>query len=379
METKYFNNAGAGLMSQKTYNSIDEHLQLEMKIGAYKAATVKANSISQFYNLSAQLFGAEHPEEIAFIDSASRGWNLVMYGINITSKDVIITLASEYGTNLLTIYDIAYKTGCSVKVIPCDDSGRFSIDDVEKEIKSGGTVLAVSHVAAQGSIVNPVLELGRLANKYGIIYVVDGCQAVGQIPINVKEIGCNAYVTAGRKWLRGPRGTGVLYVKSGSPIRSPQIDLASSDLVFDQTGSVCGLKIREDAKQFELWEKSTASVLGLNNAIFEYLHYGEEKASSEIIAKSNIIRKCISQNKNLHLVGMPDSITGVSSFYLRDSSQEEYVKNIFDTNNIIISLICDWDCPVFFPKGINYIFRISPHYYTSKKNIEEICSVIDGI
>ena len=252
MAIKYFNNAGAGLMSKDTYNIIIEHLQREMSIGAYKAAIEKSEDISKFYSISANLLHADYPDEIAFIDSASRGWNLVMYGLSISSKDVIVTLASEYGTNLLTIYDISYKTGCSVRIIPCDEMGQFNIADVEKELQHGGTILAVSHVAAQGSIVNPVAELGKLAANYGAIYIVDGCQAVGQMPVNLKEINCAAYMTAGRKWLRGPRGTGILYVKKGSPIRSPQIDLASSDLVFNKNGSVYGIKIREDAKQFEL-------------------------------------------------------------------------------------------------------------------------------
>ena len=379
MKTKYFNNAGAGLMSQGTYNTLVDHMRLEMSIGAYKAAAEKTSDISRFYSLSAQLLHAEFPEEIAFIDSASRGWNLIMYGLNITSKDKIITLSSEYGTNLLTIYDIAYKTGCSVKVIPCDEKGCFSIDDVENEIKSSGTVLAVSHVAAQGSIINPVIELGHLAKKYGVIYVVDGCQAVGQIPVNLKDIGCTAYMTAGRKWLRGPRGTGILYVKKGSPIRSPQIDLASSDLVFNEKGEISGIKVREDAKQFELWEKSTASVLALTNAISEYLVYGEEKVAHEILIKANKIRKHINQNKNLQLVGKIEATTGVSSFYMQDVSREESVKKMLEKCGFIISIICDWDCPVFFPKNATLIFRISPHFYTSERDVEEICKTIDRI
>lgn len=379
MKTKYFNNAGAGLMSQGTYNTLVDHMRLEMSIGAYKAAAKKTSDISRFYSQSAQLLHAEFPEEIAFIDSASRGWNLIMYGLNITSKDKIITLSSEYGTNLLTIYDIAYKTGCSVKVIPCDEKGCFSIDDVENEIKSGGTVLAVSHVAAQGSIINPVIELGHLAKKYGVIYVVDGCQAVGQIPVNLKDIGCTAYMTAGRKWLRGPRGTGILYVKKGSPIRSPQIDLASSDLVFNEKGEISGIKVREDAKQFELWEKSTASVLALTNAISEYLVYGEEKVAHEILIKANKIRKHINQNKNLQLVGKIEATTGVSSFYMQDVSREESVKKMLEKCGFIISIICDWDCPVFFPKNATLIFRISPHFYTSERDVEEICKTIDRI
>ena len=379
MSSKYFNNAGAGLMSQGTYNTVIEHMQLEMEIGAYKAATEKANSISKFYSLSAKMLHADFPEEIAYVDSASRGWNLILYGLPITSKDIIVTLASEYGTNLLTIYDIAHKTGCSVRIVPCDEIGNFDINDVENELKAGGTVLAVSHVAAQGSIVNPVIELGHLTTKYGALYIVDGCQAAGQIPINVKDIGCTSYITAGRKWLRGPRGTGILYVKKGSPIHTPQIDLASSDLIFDRCRVVSGLKIREDARQFELWEKNTAAFLGLANAISEYLEYGEAKVSEDVLFRANLIRKHIIQNRKLSIVGEAESLSGVSSFYLKDASLEDSTKKRFEHEGFIISIICDWDCPLFFPKEATSIFRISPHYYTSKEAVEDVCRLIDSI
>ena len=148
-----------------------------------------------------------------------------MYGLDVKETDTIVTLSSEYGTNLLTIYDIVKKTHCGIKVIECGGEGNFDLLDVEHALESGGNILAISHVAAQGSIVNPVVELGRLAQKYNAIYVVDGCQAVGQMNVDVQKINCCAYVTAGRKWLRGPRGTGILYVRKNAPIHSPSVTI----------------------------------------------------------------------------------------------------------------------------------------------------------
>lgn len=380
MEYKYFNNAGAGLVSEKTLNTVVDHMKLEMSIGAYKAANIKSNEVNRFYSLSAKLINANSIEEIAFIDSASRGWNLVMYGLDIKASDVIVTLSSEYGTNLLTIYDIVKKTHCGIRIIECDKEGKFNLEDVERAFKSGGTVLAVSHVAAQGSIVNPVIELGKLAYKYNITYIVDGCQAIGQMKVDVQKINCCAYITAGRKWLRGPRGTGILYVRKDAPIHTPQIDLASADLVFDESGAVKDVKVREDAKQFELWEKSTASLLGLTNAIQEFFDYGIEVAAQEICRKANYIRSCIAENANLVLVGSEKSTTGVVGFYVKNPKQEILVKEKIEEQNFIVSYVCDWDCPVFFPNnGVQYIFRISPHYYTSEDDTKAICSLVQKL
>lgn len=380
MSTKYFNNAGAGLMSESTFNTVVNHMKLEMEIGAYKAAIECSDDVAEFYSTSAKLLNANSKNEIAFIDSASRGWNLVMYGLHLSDDDVIVTLESEYGTNLLTIFDIAKQTGCSVEIVKCNSDGSFSVDDVDKALAAGGTVLAVSHVAAQGSIVNPVVELGRIAKKYGTVYIVDGCQAVGQMKVDVQEIQCDAYMAAGRKWLRGPRGTGILYVNSNAPIRTPQIDLASADLAFNEDGQVVGVDIRKDAKQFELWEKSTASLLGLTNAIREYLDYGIDRASDEIISKANVIRNCICNNPNLALVGTSDAPVGTAAFYMRDPSQENKIKEFFEERGFIISCMCDWDCPIFFPKnGVHFIFRLTPHYYTSTEDIQSLCKLILSI
>lgn len=377
MDYMYFNNAGAGLMSEGTFKTLANHMNLEMSVGAYKAATIKADEVNSFYSLAANLINAQSKDEIAFIDSASRGWNLIIYGLGIKESDVIVTLSSEYGTNLLTMYDIVKKTHCGIKVIQCNSEGLFSLDDVEQALQSGGTILAISHVAAQGSIVNPVVELGKLAKKYGVKYVVDGCQAVGQIEVDVQKIGCCAYVTAGRKWLRGPRGTGFLYVRRNSPIHTPQIDLASSDLVFDKLGCVVDVKVREDAKQFELWEKSTASLLGLGNAIHEYLDYGIDVAAQEICAKANYIRSFVSSNPNTALIGSECSTTGIVGFYMKKPERENVVKEMIEKEKFIVSYVCDWDCPIFFPKnGVQYIFRISPHYYTEKEDIQAICNLI---
>lgn len=380
MRTKYFNNAGAGIMSESTFNVMIEHLKLEMNVGAYRAANINKEQVADFYAMSARLINAKSEEEIAFIDSASRGWNLVMYGLHITKDDIIVTLESEYGTNLLTIYDIAKHTGCSVKIVKCNADGSCNIDEVDGALASGGTVLAVSHVAAQGSIINPVYEFGRIAKKYGATYIVDGCQAIGQMRVDVQKIGCHAYMAAGRKWLRGPRGTGILYVRAGAPIYTPQIDLASADIVFNSEKRVLGIKIRKDAKQFELWEKNIASLLGLTNAIKEYLDYGIEKVSDELTIKANLIRESICGNSNLVLVGCKKASVGTASFYMSNSGKEERVKEIFESKGFIISCMCDWDCPLFFPEsGVRYIFRLTPHYYTSDEDIKELCELLQTL
>ena len=196
MRTMYFNNAGAGIMSEATYTAVVSHMRLEMEVGAYTAANMQSDKVNEFYSNAAKLINATSKEEIAFIDSASRGWNLVMYGLNITENDTIVTIESEYGTNLLTIHDIAKNTGCSVKIVKCNQDSSVDISGIEKAMQEGGTILAISHVAAQGAIVNPVVKLGEIANKYNAIYTyISNCiksKICSEIRFNISKEECIA-------------------------------------------------------------------------------------------------------------------------------------------------------------------------------------------
>jgi cysteine desulfurase/selenocysteine lyase len=373
----YLNNAGAGLMSAKTLEVIIEYLKLESKIGAYHAAAESKSLMQDFYSNAAKIINANSDSEIAFTDSASRGWNMVVYGAMLRKGAKIVTLSSEFGTNLVTLFDLAKKLEGTVIVINCDSKGLFSLDEIETELKNGAALVAISHAVAHGSIVNPVDEVGVLAKKYGAIYIVDGCQAVGQFKVDVQQIQCDAYMTTGRKWLCGPRGTGFLYVKQSSAFRTTQLDLASADLIIDSQSKVTNVEIRKDAKQFELWERSIANMLGLSYAISECLAKNISEISEQIQFLSNRLRKIVYSNPKLNLIGEVESSSGIIGFYLEDASKEEILKEEFKKNDLRISTMSDWDCPLHFPKtGAKSIFRLSPHYTTSDDTIEIASKII---
>jgi len=376
----YLNNAGAGLMSSNTLDVIIGHLQRERNIGAYLAAQESRSQIEEFYNRAANLVNAANPNEIAFMDSASRGWNMALHGAELCSRDHIVTLASEFGTNLITLFDRARQVGATVQVIQCDSTGNFSIDEVATALNKGARMIAISHAAAHGSIVNPVHEIGTLAKQYGAIYIVDGCQAVGQIPVDVRSIQCDAYISTGRKWLCGPRGTGFLYIRASSPFRTPQLDLASADLVLDTELKVLGVDVRTDARQFELWERNVASMIGLSSAMAEYLEQNQSTIAARIHALANRLRTVVSENSNLNLLGRLDSESGIVGFYLTDPTREESVRDKFEQEGLGISTMNDWDCPLHFPRnGATTIFRLSPHHYTPDSSVITACEILSKI
>ena len=148
----------------------------------------------------------------------------------------------------------------------------------------------------------------------------------------------------------------------------------------NEKNEVIGIKTVEGTKRFELWEKNIASLLGLTNAIKECLDLGFQIIQDDIVSKTIEIREAILNNPQLTLVGKKDAKIGNASFFINGTALEQDVKALFDKNGFIISCICDWDCPLFFPKNDNkYIFRVTPHYYTPNDEVREICELIKNI
>ena len=374
----YLNNAGAAIMSAQTVSAIKSHLDLEIAIGGYQAAKDRATEVAGFYDLVADLIRAPTSDSIAFVDSASRAWNLALYGMPIQRGETIVTLSSEFGTNLVSLYHFASKVGAEVHVIRCDQGGRFDLADVEASLRHGARLVAISHVAAHGSMVNPVEAIGDMLTAYGALYIVDGCQSAGQMEIDVQRIGCHAYTGTGRKWLRGPRGTGFLYVRADAPISPLYVDLSSADLVFDGEGNPAGLDVRKDARRFELWERSVATLLGLQNALKEYQALDKHQAWSRMRKSSRVLRDSVASHPGLNLLGEVDSVSSIAGFYLNDPTREQALRDSFDSAGVMISTMSDWDCPMHFPKnGVKSIFRLAPHYYTSDQTVNLAAKVIN--
>ncbi len=371
----YLNNAGAAIMSDETLQAIHRHYALERRIGPYSAAKEVADELNAGYASAASILGVGQTG-ISMHDSASRAWDMAIYGAGLKEGDAIVTLSSEFGTNLVSLYHYAKQVGAVVRVVDCDQLGDFDLGVMEARIADGAKLVAVSHAAAHGSIVNPVAEIGRLATKYGAAYVVDGCQAVGQIPVDVASLNCDVYTGSGRKWLRGPRGTAFLYVRPESPFRTPQVDLASADLVLED-GIVVGVDVRGDGRQFELWERSVAGFLGLGVALSQYERIGAAQTGM-IEAQANRLRAVVSANPRMNLIGHVQAPTGIIGFYLSDPTLEDELQESFNQAGLVISTMADWDCPLHFPKnGATRIFRLSPHFNTEPETIDLAEHVID--
>ncbi|WP_208346293.1 aminotransferase class V-fold PLP-dependent enzyme, partial [Aetokthonos hydrillicola] len=246
----HFNNAGAALMPKLVLDSIISHLLLEAEIGGYEAAERSRDAVEHVYDSVATLIGCDR-DEIAIIENATRAWDMAFYSIPFSSGDRILTSAAEYGSNYLAFLQVSRKTGAKVEVIPNDEHGQISINALRNAIDEHAKLIAITHIPTNGGLVNPAFSVGEVAREAGILYLLDACQSIGQMPIDVNLIGCDFLSATGRKYLRGPRGTGFLYVRRDTleKVEPPFLDIrAARWIAKDQ------YQVRPDARRFENWE-----------------------------------------------------------------------------------------------------------------------------
>src|SRR5437660_8244272 len=259
----HFNNAGAALMPQPVLEAVVNHVQLEATIGAYEANERELEKVEHIYDAAARLINCE-PDEIAFIENATRARDIAFDSIAFKAGDRIITAKAEYVSNYIAYLQVAKRTGAQIEVIPNDERGQTSVEALREMIDERVKLVSITHVPSHGGLVNPAAEIGEIARRAGVLYLLDACQSVGQMPIDVKAIGCDLLSTTGRKYLRAPRGTGLLYVKRSliAQLEPPFLDMHAARWVTRDR-----FEILPDARRLENWELFCAGKDGLGVAI----------------------------------------------------------------------------------------------------------------
>ena len=257
----HFNNAGSSLMPAPVFEVLTRYLADERDMGGYETEAARAADLDRFYSGFADMLGVQ-PAEIAFTESATRAWDMVFYGLRWQRGDEVIIHVSDYGSYTLSLRQMQARSGIVVRLCPSDSSGQIDVSALAAMIGPRTRLISLSHVPTQGGMVNPAEEVGRVARAAGVLFSLDACQSLGQIEVNVPRIGCDFLSGTGRKFLRGPRGTGVLYVGTHvlDQLDPPFIDGHSARVEGD------GFAWEAGARRFEAFEQNYAGKAGLARA-----------------------------------------------------------------------------------------------------------------
>ncbi len=368
----HFNNAGTSLMPQPVLDATIGHLQLEAQIGGYEAAEQAKDAIERVYDAAAELINCSR-EEIAIVENATRAWDMAFYSLPFQAGDRILTGMAEYASNYIAFLQVARKTGAVVEPVPNDEHGQISVEALRAMLDERVRLIAVTHVPTSGGLVNPVAEVGKVAREVGILYLVDACQSVGQMPIDVEKIGCDMLSTTGRKYLRGPRGTGFLYVR-GSIVESlepPFLDLHAAEWVARDR-----YEIRSDARRFENWEANYAGKVGLGVAIDYAMQWGIDAIWRRVRTLAYQLRTQLSPLPGVIVRDRGVTQCGIVTFTVDGVAPEEIQRRLAEQNiNVSVTVIGSTRLDLE-ARGLSSMVRASVHYYNSEEEIERFCASI---
>jgi cysteine desulfurase/selenocysteine lyase len=364
----HLNNAGAALMPKPVLDAMTSYLKREAEIGGYEAASEAQQKLDAVYSSVAQLVGAD-TREIALAENATVAWQMAFYSFSFQPGDRILTARAEYAANYVAFLQVAKTQGVRIDVVPDDENGVLDSNALEKMIDDRVRLIAITWIPTNGGWVNPAAEVGRVARKHGVPYLLDACQAVGQMPIDVDHLGCDMLSATGRKFLRGPRGTGFLYVRQAmlAQLHPPMIDHFAAPWVAPDR-----YELRPDARRFESWENNYAARLGLGVAIDYALALGLNKIETRCQELSNTLRAELRRLPSIRVHDLGLHPSAIVSFSI-DGHQADSVKAALAAARINISTsnasstLLDATA-----RALPTVLRASPHYYNTEDDLLEL-------
>ncbi|MHA6765289.1 aminotransferase class V-fold PLP-dependent enzyme [Streptacidiphilus sp. PAMC 29251] len=368
----HLNNAGAGLLSRRTLAAMTGHLELEAAIGGYEAAWQTAEQIAATYANLARLVGGR-PEEVALFDNATRAWNAAFYALSFRPGDRILTGRAEYGSNVLAYFQVAQRTGAEIVVVPDDVHGRLDTAALADLIDERTRLVGVSHIPTSGGLINPAAEIGRITRAAGVPFLLDATQSVGQFPVDVDEIGCDLLTATGRKFLRGPRGTGFLWVRTEAlDLLEPHV----TEIRAAEWDGGRGFSWQPGAQRFETWEKSYANVLGLNAAVEQALELGLDRIGRRALALGGRLRDQLDALPHVTTHDLGRDRCAIVTCAVEGLAAEDVAaalarQRINSTTTVAEHTQFDTE-----RHDVHPLVRLSPHYYNTEEELDRTVAAL---
>ncbi len=373
-EVVHLNNAGAALMPTVVLERVIAHLRLEAQLGGYEAAAREVGRLDEVYLSAGRLLGCD-PDEIAVVDSATRAWTMAFYAIPFRPGDRILTSVAEYASNFIAYLQLARRHDLSVEVVPNDESGQLSVSALRELIDDRVRLISLTHVPTNGGLVNPAAEVGAVAREAGVLHLLDACQSAGQLPLDVNDLGCDLLSITGRKYLRGPRGTGLLYVRRDvlDGLSPPMLDLHAATWTAPDH-----YIMRPDARRFETWECNVAAKLGLGAALDYAVAWGLPSIRDRIYELAGDLRERLAQLPGIRVRDVGAEQCGIVTFTVEDMAAEQ-VKELLARHRINVSVSRIPSTRLDMEnRGLDELVRASVHYYNTTDELTALCRTLHG-
>ncbi|EAY28433.1 cysteine desulfurase [Microscilla marina] len=381
LQVTHLNNAGAALIPQAVIDVQRDYMNQEANYGGYETAAKFADELQTTYTRVARLINAQ-PSEIALVESATVAWGKAFFALDLQPGDRVATAMAEYASNYINYLQAQKTHGIKIEVVPNDKHGQLSLEALEQLLAedkaSEGKIklISITHVPTNGGLVNPAEEVGKLAKKYGVLYLLDACQSVGQLPVDVQQIGCDMLSATGRKYLRAPRGTGFLYVSERilQDLEPKVLDLTSAKWTAKSA-----YEMRTDGVRFENYEYNRANRLGLSEAVQYALDLGMENIWQRIQQLGNLLRQRLVELPNVQVYDLGLVKGGIVSWGIEGIPAEFVVEKLREVQ-INTSLILESGTLLDMQeRELPPLVRSSVHYYNTEEEIEKLCGELKKV
>jgi cysteine desulfurase/selenocysteine lyase len=368
----HLNNAGSSLPPRPVLDATIAHLRREAEIGGYEAHNEQRDRVDHTYDALARLIGASR-DEIACVENATRAWDMAFYSFRFAPGDRILTGRAEYASNWIALRQVAQKTGAEVEVVPDDEHGQFDVAALESMLDERVKLVSLVHVPTQGGLVNPAAEVGRVTRRAGVPLLLDACQSVGQLPVDVEAIGCDILSATGRKFLRAPRGTGFLYVRKGliEELEPPFLDMHAASWQRDG-----GYAIRDDARRFENWETYVAGKIALGVAADYALEVGLDAIWERDRALAERLRRLLDEVPGITVRDQGATRGAIVTFQLADRRAAD-LRDALAAARVNVSVTEAESARLDLDgRGIDELVRASVHYFNTEQDVDRLVELV---
>lgn len=365
-ERIHFNNCGAALMPVPVIDAFKGHIDLEAALGGYEAAERADEKLRATYAAVARLLNCK-VDEVALVENATRGWDMAFHAFAFQPGDRILTSVAEYASNYISFLQVARRTGAVIEPVPDDESGALDVAALRRMVDERVKLIAITHVPTNGGLVNPAAEVGAVAREHGVPFLLDACQSAGQIPLDVDALGVDMLSATSRKYLRGPRGCGFLYVRSAwiERLEPPFLDLHAATWESPEE-----YRLRDDARRFENWESDVAARIALGVAVDYALAWGLDAIESRVCAIAERLRRRLGEIPGARIMDKGARRCGIVSFVIDGHAPEDLVAALGKRRmNLSVSTasatLLDMN-----GRAVGALVRAGVHYYNTEDEVD---------
>lgn len=374
----HLNNAGSSLMPDPVVEALHRHLELETYLGGYEAASLREGEIQDAYRAVEDLIAAPQGS-VAFVENATVAFAQALSSISFRKGDLILTTRNDYVSNQVMYLSLEERFGVEVERAPdrpadAEEAGVDAAAMAELVHRRRPRLVAMSHIPTSSGVIQDAATVAGACRDREIPFLLDACQSVGQMPVDVSEIPCTFLAGTSRKFLRGPRGSGFLYIdpqalEAGIAPLFP--DLRGSDWIEADL-----YQPAPDARRFENWEFAWALVLGTGAAARYAQRVGLGAIQERNRMLADQLREELDRIDGVRVMDLGRRRCAIvtvaidgwdAASLVRDLREEAINTSAVDRGSAVLD---------FDDKGVESVLRLSPHYFNTTEELDRAVEAV---